>query len=245
MSGQVERYMGKITIGLVEQNPLAIPYLEQLLRQSRMRVYSDKALLTSEDPGRRPISVFVVDVGTLNTPLHIFAQQLKNRHPNSKILLLGDKPANSHLALLMGLGVHGFVGYSEVRSRLTKAITAVIKQELWFPLEVVDQFASGVKPRESCWEFITRREQAIIGLLEKRLTNKEIASLLNVSENTVKFHLSNIFRKLEVHDRQSVIVAAISKRLRGELKTKTTHPGPLNLAAHGYSRPQKVRRRFA
>jgi LuxR family maltose regulon positive regulatory protein len=37
------------------------------------------------------------------------------------------------------------------------------------------------------------------------MSNKEIASILKISEGTVKFHLSNLFTKLGVHDRQSAV----------------------------------------
>jgi DNA-binding NarL/FixJ family response regulator len=51
---------------------------------------------------------------------------------------------------------------------------------------------------------LTKRERTIVGLLKRRLGNKEIAAALKISEGTVKFHLSNVFRKLGVRDRRSV-----------------------------------------
>ncbi len=50
----------------------------------------------------------------------------------------------------------------------------------------------------------TPHEKLVLDALAKKLSNKEIAEELNISERTVKFHLENIFSKVGVHDRHSV-----------------------------------------
>ena len=57
------------------------------------------------------------------------------------------------------------------------------------------------KSRSAGPGILTAREGLIIGLLQRRLSNKEIGAALGISENTVKFHLSNIYRKLGVANR--------------------------------------------
>ncbi|MGB0219309.1 MAG: LuxR C-terminal-related transcriptional regulator [Sinimarinibacterium flocculans] len=59
-------------------------------------------------------------------------------------------------------------------------------------------------------EDLTEREQAILGLLAKGVSNKEMARRLFVSENTVKFHLKNIYAKLGVDNRLRAITTARS-----------------------------------
>ena len=49
------------------------------------------------------------------------------------------------------------------------------------------------------------REQEVVGLIEKGLRNKEIANQLHISISTVKSHLTNIFRKLDVSNRVSML----------------------------------------
>ena len=57
---------------------------------------------------------------------------------------------------------------------------------------------------------LTRREKQILRLIALGLSDKNIAWMLAISENTVNFHLKNIYRKLGVHNRTNatVIVAA-------------------------------------
>jgi DNA-binding CsgD family transcriptional regulator len=51
---------------------------------------------------------------------------------------------------------------------------------------------------------ITQRESQVIELVKRRLSNKEIAEILKIKESTAKFHLSNIFSKLQVNRRSEL-----------------------------------------
>jgi DNA-binding NarL/FixJ family response regulator len=52
---------------------------------------------------------------------------------------------------------------------------------------------------------LSRREQELVGLIQQGLTNKEIASRLNLSEQTVKNHVHRILRKVGAQDRLSIV----------------------------------------
>jgi DNA-binding CsgD family transcriptional regulator len=54
---------------------------------------------------------------------------------------------------------------------------------------------------------LTDREHEVLHLLERRLSNKEIASILRITERTVKFHVGNILDKLNLRSRQQVFAA--------------------------------------
>jgi len=60
-------------------------------------------------------------------------------------------------------------------------------------------------------EGLTEREQEVLGVLTKGLSNKEIADTLCISEQKVKTHLNNIFRKLNVTRRLQAILFAIRR----------------------------------
>lgn len=63
---------------------------------------------------------------------------------------------------------------------------------------------------------LTAREKEIVSLVAKGLSNKEISEKLYVSELTVKTHLKNIFKKLNVSSRTQAILVAINKGLIAE-----------------------------
>ena len=62
---------------------------------------------------------------------------------------------------------------------------------------------------ESNEEGLTKREMEVLKLIAEGLYNKEIADRLTISEKTVKNHVSNIFRKIDVSDRTQAAVYAI------------------------------------
>jgi len=228
--------MAQIAVGLVQQNPLAVPSLVRLLRRNKMTVYTNEDLLLRRPPGRGPLSVFVLDIGALSMPLVAYLQQLRHQHPNAKILLLGNKSIDSPLLLMLELGAHGFVRYKDATRSLPTAINAIVANQFWFPPRLVVQFTKGMKQPEERWQSLTRRERLIVRLLERRLSNKEIATLLRISGNTIKFHMSNLFRKLAVHSRQAIIAAAALQKLRGELNNNVSATHPLDLPPHSYGR---------
>jgi len=59
--------------------------------------------------------------------------------------------------------------------------------------------------------YLTKREFEIIKLTAKGYTNSKIAKKLCISEHTVKFHLENIFRKLNCHSRIEAAITLIRK----------------------------------
>jgi DNA-binding NarL/FixJ family response regulator len=68
---------------------------------------------------------------------------------------------------------------------------------------------------------LSEREWAVLALVARGLTNTQVAEALNLSENTVKFHLQNIFQKLGVNNRTEA--AGFYFRVRGA-PSDTTHP---------------------
>jgi DNA-binding NarL/FixJ family response regulator len=98
------------------------------------------------------------------------------------------------------------------------------------PAEVVGDFAytKQVLPPLSHNEAkiqksLSAREQAVLAGLAKGLSNKEIASDLNLQEQTVKNYLSNLYRKLGIHDRVEAVFFAIRAGLNEKEPSDISH----------------------
>ena len=91
---------------------------------------------------------------------------------------------------------------------LLQAVRAVYEGSLWIPEKALQLYAQfsltsnrhGVSPSNT----LTPREGEVIELVKRRLSNKEIATILKVQESTVKFHLSNAFTKLRIAGRHDL-----------------------------------------
>lgn len=112
-------------------------------------------------------------------------------------------------------GVLGYVLQDASAAEVVNAVRAVGKGEAVCParyaLVLFNYFATqtGGSPNPRAREQLglTRREQELIPLIDRGMTNKQIASQLNLSEQTVKNHVHRILRKVGVQDRLSVFEA--------------------------------------
>lgn len=212
----------KVSICLVEHNPLAAQRLRQVLEaDAALGVLSPQEVLGECDVLRPDVSIFVIDRGTLPDPLSRYLRSLRFHFPEVKPIVLDFPQSDGDLLTLLVLGVQGFVSYADAGESLCAAIRSVIEGHLWFAPDVLEQyvqFSALVSQAKASADGLTACERRIIGLLSRRMANKEIAAALGISENTVKFHLSNIYNKLGVNDRQSAVEVASSRRLVGPLE---------------------------
>ena len=114
---------------------------------------------------------------------------------------------------LFKLGVHGFCQRDISPELLVKAVESVVNGELWMQrslvTRIIDELTQGGSPAKtgnslstgSPIECLTPRELEVARMVHKGGNNKSIARTLDISERTVKAHLSSIFRKLNIENR--------------------------------------------
>ena len=121
-----------------------------------------------------------------------------------------------YLLKAVDIGINGYLLKDSESAELKKAILTVVNGEDYIqpsliPLlnaKMIDRNKDNVKI-----ESLTRRELDVLKLLAVGMYNKEIAEQLNISERTVKNHVSNIFKKICVTDRTQAAVFAIRNNL--------------------------------
>lgn len=197
----------RLTVGVVEEHPLAARYIERALRLRRVNFRTFRRTDTLDGKAHlRALSALLIDVEALGVKSSCYLHSLRLLLPGTKILALGSRKSNTELSRFLCLGVQGFVSFEKVDNQLHIALHNICEGELWFSREVLELFIAGFpQPRQSKnYELLTSREEMIITLLQQNLSNKEIGSALQISENTVKCHVAGIFNKLGVHDRHAL-----------------------------------------
>jgi len=205
----------RLAVCVVEHNPLAALFLEQILsRDPGFEIFSRDRLLDNPNAPRRALHVFIVDLGALPSPLDKLLRFLRLRFHRAKVVLLGDPQPEDELCRLLFLGIQGFLPYTEVRENLVAAVRAVAEGGYWLPARVLEQYQTTssrlVRPKPDR-EILSFRERRIVELVKRRLSNREIASILSISENTVTTYLVRIFAKLGVRDRQAMVEVAAAR----------------------------------
>ena len=99
----------------------------------------------------------------------------------------------------MGAGAAAFVSRSSPIETLIQTCLDVADGKMVFPFLDVREL------RNDPINTLSRKERLIIEALSEGLTNKQLSSRLEISANTVKFHISNIFDKLNVKNRAQAI----------------------------------------
>jgi len=153
--------------------------------------------------------IFLLDLTDMLIPLSKFIQTLAERLPGAKFLAVSKAISVDEISGFLDLGIDGFMEYDAVESHLVPALKDIARGGTWYPpnMDVLVRRALKYLARRHSGErcTLTYREFDIVQLARQRLTNKEIAVLLGIGESTVKFHLGNIFCKLNIGTRDELL----------------------------------------
>lgn len=129
-------------------------------------------------------------------------------YSRAKIIVLAEHAGDAEISKALKKGVLGYVCKDVSEDDLIKAIRVVNSGKKYIPQGIADILSENFGQED-----LTASEQKILTFIVKGQSNKEIAFGLNVSENTVKTHVKNIFDKLNVSDRTSAATSAIKRGL--------------------------------
>lgn len=142
-------------------------------------------------------------------------EKLRNAGSQQKVLILTIHNEVEYLMRAVEIGVSGYLLKDSESSILKKAIYAVYNGENYIdatmtPLLKEQKYLKELqREARSKEKLLSTREIEVLCALAEGLYNKEIASKLQISEKTVKNHVSNIFKKIGVADRTQAAVYAI------------------------------------
>lgn len=122
-------------------------------------------------------------------------ERIRHDHPRVKVLICSASTDPEQIATAFRLGAIAYIVKSVNPVDLPSAIRQACEQTVFhaFGLQVKDGHSTSLD--------LTERERTILSAVARGLSNKAIAEELWVAEQTVKFHLTNVYRKLEVSNR--------------------------------------------
>jgi len=128
--------------------------------------------------------------------------------PKAKIIVLASHAGDVEISRSLQNGAMGYICQDVSESNLLKAVRAVAAGKKFIPPDVAEILSENFGQ-----ETLTPSEQKILRMIVGGKSNKQIAFESNVSENTVKTHVKNLFEKLHVSDRTSAATTAIKRGL--------------------------------
>lgn len=161
---------------------------------------------------RVPVTVGVID---WNLPVlggQKLIEVLREQVTAPRLVVYGEDMSGELPRMAMLAGAAGYVSRTTPVEKLLETCLAVAAGQMMFPfLDVRELQADPIHQ-------LTRRERALLEALSKGLTNNQLAHDFEISANTVKFHLSNLFEKLGVTSRAQAIAFYYSSRLPSEAR---------------------------
>ncbi len=196
----------------------------RLLRETLLRILAEKIDLRvagaiSASPGvidllaaSKP-EIILLDSSSMAAHGPTLIAQIRRLLPQSRLVLIGMEHDPEIFFRAVREGIVGYVLKDASAAEMVSVIGAVASGEAVCPPCFSQAiFTYAAKHLASIPEMVTfpnnvlsRREQQLVNLVRLGLTNKEIATRLNLSEYTVKNHMHRIFCKIGVHDRSAMV----------------------------------------
>ena len=213
----------KLTVCILSPHPLVLTEFERLLSKSQFKVIA-KQLESTLAPDLRTLDppraqVYVVDAHAARPATGALLTNLLERFPESRLIVVGEQHTDSNSYSLLRLGVKGLLTYVEAREQLIRALPLVAAGGFWVPRSLLSGFVDSIltgqgrRLKTDSVTNLSRREQEVLDSLLENLSNKEIASKLNIAERTVKFHVSNLLSKFGVRRRADLILLTFQRRM--------------------------------
>jgi NarL family two-component system response regulator LiaR len=138
-------------------------------------------------------------------------QLLSERFPSVKVLVLSSFQDHESVYAMLRNGAVGYLTKGALSQDLVETIRVACQGKMVFSEDVVDKLVS--PPQPAVDYHLTDRELEVLVLLAEGLTNQLSARRLSISQSTLKFHMTNIYRKLGVQTRSEALVLAAKNNL--------------------------------
>jgi two-component system response regulator DegU len=146
-------------------------------------------------------------------------RKIAQYYPNTKVIVLSPEPSDEELFEVIKTAAAGCLSKKATADELANTIRRAYGGE--YPIneslmtrprvakQVLNQFRGLTKTMEGVAAPLTKRETQILTYVAEGNSNKEIARILTISEQTIKNHVSAILRKLNANDRAHAVALAL------------------------------------
>ncbi len=190
----------RIRLGIVDDHQIVIDGLKSLLQghdQFEVVFETTQPLDVTSLLSKKKIDILLTDVMMPGLNGAELAKAVHEQFPGIKILALSMSGQGDLVnQMIDDADISGYVLKNIGKKELVKALEKISGGGIYFSEEVLEEMThASEKKKENAEVNLTTREIEIIRLIEKEMSNKQIAEQLFLSERTVETHRKNIFRK--------------------------------------------------
>ena len=150
------------------------------------------------------------------TPGFELAEAIRGAYPQLQVIMILERSDPESVTQAFRAGARGIFCRSSLLESLVKCITCVHQGQLWASSLDLEHLVGALKMplrlvNSKGADLLSKREGEVVQRASEGLTNREIANLLGLSENTVKNYIYRIFDKLGISSRVELVLYAVSQ----------------------------------
>jgi two-component system, NarL family, response regulator NreC len=163
--------------------------------------------------------VIIMDIGMPQLNGIEATSQIVRRDPDVKVIILSMHSDEVYLLRALSAGVRGYLLKGTADQDLVRAVRAVAEGKCFFSPAISQMLAEEYTRQlrktnaQDSYELLTEREREILQLLAEGKSNKEVATVLDVSPYTVETHRTHLMQKLNLHNTAEIVLYAVRKQI--------------------------------
>lgn len=174
---------------------------------------ADAAAATQLLAANDDLDLILLDLMLPGTGGMAYLGVMRKLHPHIPVVILSALDDADTVMKAIRQGAAGFVSKASPTDVLLGALREVLAGEIWLPPEYRELSGKRRRAKTVAERFALTKSQArVLELLSEGKTNRDIAALLDVTEGTVKIHVSAIFKALNVSNRSQALLVAQGKK---------------------------------
>ncbi len=204
-----------IRVFIVDDHQIVVDGIQSLLADHPEIIISGQTNHSKEVlelMAKNPTDILITDIQMPEMNGVELTQLVKKEFPNIKVICISMLSDRYIISEMIKAGISAFILKNMGKEELITAINQVTNGKNYFSEDITKEMMNSFSDKKSEGR-LTQREIEIIKLIEKELSNKQIAEKLFISERTVETHRKNIFRKTATQNVVGLIKYAYSHQL--------------------------------
>jgi DNA-binding NarL/FixJ family response regulator len=163
--------------------------------------------------------IVIIDIAMPNLNGIQATTQIVKKNPQTGVIILSMHSDETYITRALAAGARGYLLKDNAEVDLFRAVQVVAQGKPFFSPAIaktlLEDYMRHMQQRglEDSYDLLTLREKEILQLLAEGKSNKEVATILNLSINTVETHRTRIMQKLDLHSAAEIVLYAVRKRI--------------------------------
>jgi two-component system response regulator NreC len=163
--------------------------------------------------------IVIMDVGMPQLNGIDATAQILHRDPRTGVIILSMHSDEGYIVRALSAGAKGYLLKDSAEEDLVQAVRVVAQGRPFFSPRItqtlLDDYVRQLRQKglQDSYELLTEREREVLQLIAEGKSNKEVATILDLSVYTVETHRTNLMQKLNLHNTAEIVLYAVRKKI--------------------------------